>query len=149
MWLAKCTEQTFQHTHSAKPATSNSIAATYGATSPCFQGPIWVSRVGGCCNYSCSVKSSGKYDWQILETPPMQEVLSPPWCSWDLHSSRMLCGVLISILSMLRGHCIDPHFQGLNSTRRKRWSFKRSDVCEGGIELEGTHFGFGTSQNLV
>jgi len=40
-----------KHTHWAKPATRNSVAAACGATCPCFQRSIVPSR--GCHGYSC------------------------------------------------------------------------------------------------
>jgi hypothetical protein len=80
------------------------------------RGPLEFHQGG--CNYSWSVKSSGTHGWQISETPLTPEVLSPLWCSWDLHSSRM-CGVLISILPTLRGQRIDPIFKG--QTAQEEW----------------------------
>jgi hypothetical protein len=100
------------------------------------RGPLEFHQGG--CNYSWSVKSSGTHGWQISETPPIPEVLSPLWCSWDLHSSRMLHSILISILPTLRGQRIDPIFKG--QTAQEEWGDPLKDqMCMWGRDRIRRH----------
>ena len=117
-----------KHTHGAKPSTSNSVAATFGATSPSFQGSIEVP-LGWSCTCICQLVWL-TYDFKVIDSL-MQDV----WVSSYEQTDQSWSPIFRTIRLQQRDHWFRhfsvflPDFLQLQSWLCVRVFWKRMIFC--------------------